>query len=500
LATDDAPSTPGEDDTWDGEVEALLLDQIDAAVIALDLDGNVTHWNAHAERIYGWSREEVLGRDVESIGLAAAGPGRKEAAMERLRSGRSSERDVEVLRKDGSSFLAFAKDAPLHSPSGRLIGYVGVSVDVTERREVEAAVGRRNAQLIRAKRVARLDSWEWDLEAGFLRVLGVEETASTSGGSFDELVVAHVHPGDRERVRETVARALAAGRDYAVEFEVQTPDGRPRHLLAIGEVETDADGKAVKVWGISQDVTDQREAQLALRASELARRRLLLQLLTVEDDERRRLAADIHDDAIQVLHAALLRAEALSAALTDPKQSAAAGRVEETLRSAVGNLRNIVAGVRQPAFDGVDLVPAIEAYLDETTADWPVGHHVEARIGREPLPEVRAVLFRIVVEAVANARKHSEARRLTVRVESDVGGVRVEVADDGRGFDEVAEGMREAGHYGLATMKERAELAGGWLKVHSTPGVGTTIESWVPHLSGDPSDVEQSGEQKRPGR
>jgi signal transduction histidine kinase len=96
------------------------------------------------------------------------------------------------------------------------------------------------------------------------------------------------------------------------------------------------------------------------------------------------------------------------------------------------------------------------------------------------------VLLRIVVEAVVNARKHSNARALTVTVESDEAGVRVEVVDDGRGFSPGATGPLEAGHFGLATMKERAELAGGWLRVHSEPGACTKVETWLPnHAAAD---------------
>jgi signal transduction histidine kinase len=243
------------------------------------------------------------------------------------------------------------------------------------------------------------------------------------------------------------------------------------------------------VFGTSQDVTEQREAEEALRTSERARRRLLTQLLTAHDDERRRLAADLHDYAIQGLHAAVLRAEGLTNRLTAPDQLEAAEALEATLRSAVRNLRNIVAGVRQPTFEGVELVPAVEAYLAEAVADWPVSHRVESRLAHEPVPELSAVLFRIVVEAIANARKHSDARALAVVLETDTGGVRVEIVDDGKGFAPGTNKRGSLAHYGLASMKERAEMVGGWFQVHTKPGAGTRVEAWVP----DPGAVDYTG-------
>ncbi|MDX6398537.1 MAG: hypothetical protein QOJ43_1945, partial [Gaiellaceae bacterium] len=365
-------------------------------------------------------------------------------------------------------------------------------VDMTERRAVEAALRRRNAELLRAQRVARLTSWEWDLDADWIRASGSgggwpRWSDRPPSGSLDDLLVSWVHPDDRDRVRRSVTEAIAAGHGYVLDFRGLAPDGRIRHVSCKADVETDGDGKPTTVWVTSQDVTEQREAELALRASERTRGRLLAQLVTAQDDERRLLAADIHDHAIQLLHTAVLRAEALADLLADPQQIAAVQPVQEALRGAVVNLRQVIAGVRLPTLDGVEFVEALDAYLDEVTADWPVRHRFESRVTREPRPEVRAVLFRIVVEAVVNARKHSEASALTVIVESDDAGIGVEVADDGRGFEHGAAGPVDAGHFGLATMKERAELAGGWLTVHSRPGAGTRIEVWLPDgVAGDP--------------
>jgi signal transduction histidine kinase len=109
-----------------------------------------------------------------------------------------------------------------------------------------------------------------------------------------------------------------------------------------------------------------------------------------------------------------------------------------------------------------------------------VTYRVDSRLAHEPGPELRAVLFRIVVEAVFNARKHSGARELTVTVEGENGGVRVEVRDDGQGFALGTNGRVSLEHYGLASMKERAEMVGGWFRVHSQPGAGTKVQAWVP--------------------
>jgi signal transduction histidine kinase len=101
------------------------------------------------------------------------------------------------------------------------------------------------------------------------------------------------------------------------------------------------------------------------------------------------------------------------------------------------------------------------------------------------------IAYRIVQEAATNARKHSQANRLDVLVESSDGGIHVLVRDDGRGFpeEEPEEEKAEPGHLGIAAMRERAELAGGWLQIHTAADTGTILEAWVPDDE-DPSDAD----------
>jgi len=102
----------------------------------------------------------------------------------------------------------------------------------------------------------------------------------------------------------------------------------------------------------------------------------------------------------------------------------------------------------------------------------------------EPELELRVSLYRIVQEAVVNARKHADARGVTVRVSTAGDGVTVLIADDGAGFDTHGVDTPVPGHLGLATMIERAELIGGWCRVSSEADAGTTVECWLPSDAG----------------
>ncbi len=105
---------------------------------------------------------------------------------------------------------------------------------------------------------------------------------------------------------------------------------------------------------------------------------------------------------------------------------------------------------------------------------------MEDGLVEEPSPELRTVLFRIAQEALANARKHARARTVRVELAEREGGVVLRVRDDGIGFRVGAVGPPVAGHLGLPSMRERAQMAGGWCRVDSSPGAGTTVEAWVP--------------------
>ena len=207
------------------------------------------------------------------------------------------------------------------------------------------------------------------------------------------------------------------------------------------------------------------------------RRRLLLRLEQAQDEERRRIAADIHDDSIQVMTAADLQVQELAGRLEDPELRAQAERLRDTLRDAVQRLRHLLFELRPPSLDRGGLVSALRSY---TSALEGPEVAVEDALASEPAPDVRAVAFRIAQEAITNARKHARASRVTVTVVSEERGLRLQVTDDGEGFDVAIVDDPDPGHIGLAAMIERAELAGGWLRIDSLQGRGTSVDAWLP--------------------
>src|SRR5918992_4150500 len=120
--------------------QAPLLEQVQAAVIATDMQSTVTHWNEHAEKLYGWTREEAVGSNIAELTVGPAEAELAEEIMERVHAGEAWEGEFTVRRKDGSTFPAYVTDSLLRDAEGRAVGIVGVSTDITERKRLEESL------------------------------------------------------------------------------------------------------------------------------------------------------------------------------------------------------------------------------------------------------------------------------------------------------------------------------------------------------------------------
>jgi PAS domain S-box-containing protein len=250
----------------------------------------------------------------------------------------------------------------------------------------------------------------------------------------------------------------------------------------------DATSEVLAIEGIARDVTERTIAEdelwrtvQTLRRSDEERRRLLGLLVDAEQRERRELAADLHDDAIQVLSAALIRLGSLRLAVA-PEARGDLETLELTLRQATERLRHLMFELRPPGLDSEGLAASLRALLVKFQRETGIEYWVDDSLDEEPPAQIRATLYRIAQEALANVRKHSRAGRVDLLLTGRDDGYAVRVEDDGVGFGRDV-GAALPGHVGLPTMRERAELVGGWCTIHSAPGAGCTVEVWVPRTS-----------------
>jgi PAS domain S-box-containing protein len=240
------------------------------------------------------------------------------------------------------------------------------------------------------------------------------------------------------------------------------------------------------VLGVDRDITVRKKAQEELRASYEAlrrsddeRRRLLAGLLAAHEDERLRLADDIHDDSVQVLTAVSFRLASLRPRL-DPDAEPVLRQLEELVERAIQRQRNLMFELRPASLYRVGLAAGVREYVERMTAEGDPAVEVEGTLEREPLPEARILLYRLAQEALTNVRKHAQARHARVLLAREGEGILVRVEDDGIGFDPKRAPSRSPGRVGLISLRERAELAGGWFDLESAPREGTIVSFWIP--------------------
>jgi signal transduction histidine kinase len=240
---------------------------------------------------------------------------------------------------------------------------------------------------------------------------------------------------------------------------------------------------------LAEAVAELAQATADLEKQAEENRRILDRTVGAVDEERRRLATELHDSTIQVLQSAAMQAEYLEMLISRGKSQEAAELLRELtqrLRDATDELRRVLFDLRPPALDRGGLLPSLENRLREAEEAAGFSTSLEVEDGLRVPEEQEAVVYRFCQEAVANAVKHSSAQNLRVRIWKSGETLRAEVKDDGRGFSPGADGP--PGHFGLEGMRDRAMLAGGRVEIQSAPGQGTRVELILPLTEPDEGD------------
>jgi signal transduction histidine kinase len=214
-------------------------------------------------------------------------------------------------------------------------------------------------------------------------------------------------------------------------------------------------------------------------ARQQERERAVTRILTATQQERMRLAADLHDGPVQELTAMSYGLERVRRRQTQSPHEAGEllGQQQLALADVTRTMRNLLSELRPPALDEHGLAGALKVHGDNFGRQTGVKVHVEARVDERLAPEVETIVYRVVQEALNNVAKHAQAANVWISLVAEQDAVDLTVRDNGVGFDPAeAARMLEEGHFGLAGMRERVEMIGGgrW-ELDSQPGQGTTI-------------------------
>jgi PAS domain S-box-containing protein len=455
------------------ELQALI-DASPLALVEFGLDTRIRLWNPAAERIFGWTREEMIGRG----GLPLAPPD-KRAEMEelfaRIAAGESLN-DLETIRmrKDGTRVAVSIAAAPVRGEGGEVVGNMVAYSDITERLAQE----QRLQALIDASPVALV---EFDVDTCIRlwnpaaeRIFGwAREEMIGRGG----LPMAPAHK--RDESEGLWARVIAGETINDLETVRQRKDGALVAVSIAAAPVRDGYGRVVGNMVAYTEITERKahqaevhrlNAELQDRLDDLAASRA--RIVTAGDVERRRLERNLHDGAQQrLVTLALSLRLALGKLESDPAaaRTMLTGAAEE-LVLALEELRELARGLHPAVLTDHGLRAAVEMLAGR--APMPV---TIAAMPPQRLPEsVEAAAYYLIAEALTNVAKYAHASAARVHVAAGAASVVVEVSDDGIGGADPASGS------GLRGLADRVEALGGSLAVTSPGGTGTTLRAEIP--------------------
>ncbi|MEU4724682.1 PAS domain S-box protein [Nonomuraea dietziae] len=466
----------------DRDLHLLVQSVVDYSIFMLDPDGRIVTWNEGAQRINGYTAQEIIGSHFSVFfppeDVASNKP--EWELMTATAEGRVEDEGWRV-RKDGTRFWANVIITALFDETGELRGFGKVTRDRTRQRLAEQAL-RESEERFRLLVQSVVDYAIFMLDTEGHIVSWNAGAQRIKGYRADEIVGSHfsvfyppedVASGKPDRELEI---AVVEGRLEDEGWRVRK-DGTRFWANVIITALFDETGRLRGFGKVTRDLTERRMAERTLDE----RGRLLAHLVQAQEMERRRIAWDVHDDTIQSMVAVGMRLQLLAARLP-PEYAATVERLDEAVSTAVHRLRGLTFRLRPPGLDGGSLVQAVDGYLAQALAGTGLTYTFTHDLQREPPPESAITIFRILQEALTNVRKHARATSVSVSMNAVDHGVLVRVVDDGAGLAQPVERLAGRDHFGLLEMRERAETAGGWWSVSGRPGEGTTVMFWVPAL------------------
>ncbi len=299
----------------------------------------------------------------------------------------------------------------------------------------------------------------------------IEFTGRDVATGFGDVWSAYIHPEDIESVQAANKRALAQQKEFSREYRLRRRDGVFRWMLDIAAPRVNGDGSFAGFVGSAADITDQKLAQEALE-------KIGGKLIEAQEEERSRIARELHDDICQRL--ALLSMELEQANRgSDSGRSPKLDEIRRHCAEIAVDVQALSHKLHSSKLEYLGLAPAIRSYCREFSQQ----HDVAVQFADENVPnflprDISLSLFRVTQEALQNALKHSGIRQFSVVLRSSGNEIQLEVSDRGAGFD--VEGAKLDRGLGLVSMQERAHLVHGTFTIESAENGGTNILVRVP--------------------
>jgi PAS domain S-box-containing protein len=482
-----------------GESESLFRQFFQLGLVGMAIQSPTGNWievNDRLCEIFGYAREELVQKRWNDLTHPDDLEG-DVAQFEQLLQGKINHYSLEkrYIRKDGQIVHAMMSKRCIRQPSGDIRSIFVLVVDITELKQAEEAlikakdelemrVNERTAQLAESEEKHRLlveNASELIIVAQdglvkFVNKRGIEPTGYSPEEMVEKPFLEFVHRDDRKLVTE-LYRGHMAGQIKSSndEFRFISKDGSSR-WAQMNAVRIIWEGRPA-ILAICTDITEGKRMEESLKA--YARR-----ITEVQEEERKRIAYELHDDTAQYLSILKMQLGALarSETLQNPEVMRKLRFLENDADRAFYDVRRYSHELRPVVLEYHGLLAALEQIAEDINkiSQFKVDVNVE---GKEPelSEEVKLGFFRIAQEALNNIRKHAKADRAIINLKFKKKLISMKIVDNGTGFDvrDTVIGSGLKGNLGLMSMRERADLIGARLNIDSKPGHGTTIRAEI---------------------
>jgi PAS domain S-box-containing protein len=393
--------------------------------------------------------------------------------------------EYRIIDKKRKQRWVIGRAVPLINEKGTISGYMGTISDVTALKQALELLKNNEETLNKAQAISKVGNWEWNIQTGELswskELYRIFELEGHPSQTLFETYRKKFHPDDLYKLDEAIQNALNKGEGFTYEHRIICNDGSIKYILGIGEVIEDASGKVIGLKGTGQDITERKQAEEALNERTTQLRELSTHLQDIREDERTKIAREIHDELGQQLTGLKMEITWLKkkSLQDDPviinKFDDTISLVDETVKS----IRRITAELRPSIIDDLGFNAALEWLVTD------FGNRMSIKIAYRNnfddaniSPAVSIGLFRILQESLTNIARHAGADTVSIKIEKVKDRVRLSVQDNGVGFDIAAK--KDYLTFGLLGIKERAGKMQGDCSIVSEPGAGTAVEVSIP--------------------
>jgi PAS domain S-box-containing protein len=454
----------------------LVIDTIPTMAWSLRPDGVVDFLNQRWMDFTGLSLEQYI-EEPRGVVHPEDLPSVMEKWLADMAAGEPSEDEMRLRRADGEYRWFMVRTAPLRDERGNIVKWYGVSIDIEDLKRAErqsrAAIDAIPQQIWSGPPDGTLDycNERWRSYMG----IGLDELQGDGWQSM-------LHPDDRDRVLKAWHESVVNGTPYEQEERHRGADGTYRWFLSRGLPLRDGEGRVVRWYGTNTDIEDQKQAGEELR-------QLSGQILRSQDEERRRIARDLHDSTGQDLVALATMLGQLRGSIpsADRKSRRLLSECKALADGCIRDVRTLSYVLHPPVLDEAGLGDAIRDYVDGFTkrSGIRVELQLPQRLGRMERG-VELALFRVVQESLTNIQRHSGSQRAKIRICRD-SNLTLEISDRIHAASANVPKAKEVRRFkvgaGIAGMQERARLIGGRLEIDSSSH-GTTVRVAIP-LAGE---------------